>query len=168
MSDKPIPPVPGPRPVPPGPRPQPPGPSAQSKAPVLGPSAQGKTGHKDGNTIRFDWYPNSVSQVVALIDGEKRVEAIIGSVITAGTDPGPASLVFRKVPKGIPLTEGKPLHTGSIDLIGTGLKADHKDQDQTLEMVDDTNLEEGDCIAADFFGNMSNARGTVMIKVVDR
>lgn len=127
-------------------------------------SAPARTVKADGDTIRFDWYATSVSQIVSLNHGRKRVEAIVGVVITPGDGPGPTSLTFRRVPVGIPLTDGKPLHSGSINLLG----ATEVDQVMAMAPEANCNLEEGDCIAADFFGVMRGARGTVMIKVVER
>lgn len=124
----------------------------------------------EGNNIRFDWYPQSVSQVVTLHRGKKAfIESIVANVHSCGSDPGPTSLTFRKVPAGDALTTGKALHTGSIDLIGP-VNRDIAGVEQVMAMVHekaDRTLEEGDCIAADFSGAMKNAKGTVKIKLSD-
>jgi hypothetical protein len=144
-------------------------PREDDKGPAASPAGIPRTALKqEGNTIRFDWYPASVSQIVTLHRGKKAfVESIVGEVISCGTDPGPTCLTFRKVPAGFALTTGKALHTGSIDLIGP-INVDIAGIKQEMAMVPeeaDRTIEEGDCIAADFSGAMKGARGTVTIKL---
>jgi hypothetical protein len=94
-----------------------------------------------------------------------RVRAITARVDIAGSDASPVTAIIRKVPSGSLVAAGTALHSGSINLKGSGAT----NQALTLSTTSsDLDLAAGDALAFDLSGTATGATGSVTVTLNPR
>ncbi len=121
----------------------------------------------DGGVVAasVEYVAASVDKTFFVAPRGYRVVGITGRVTVAGTDGSAVTAEVNKVASGTAITSGTTLHTGTYNLKGTA----NTNQALTLSSTSaDLDLAEGEALAVDFTGTLTNATGVITVFLAPR